>query len=72
MDAWVRRDQAGDMMGELLVGILAAKNPLIQEQAERDKRQKKAEAAIKRQMDNETATLLKAKLVQMRRQLPGP
>jgi hypothetical protein len=66
LDAWVQRKQSGELVGELLEGLLAPKEAGQELKAKREERRR--EAAREKQLDADTATLLKAKLIKLRQE----
>jgi len=63
LDSWVHRNQSGELMGDLLTAMIDGKmTPEMK--AERD--QRRATMKREQQLDQDTATLLKAKLIRMR------
>lgn len=69
MDAWVEKDAAGTLMTDLLGGLLAGKDPEAQEAMRLERENARRERDYERAQRKEVATLLKATLIRMKREL---
>lgn len=65
LDAWINRNASGEIMGDLLEAVLSEKGDRTDAKAKQAERREKARQ--EKLLDQETATLLKAKLIGIRR-----
>ena len=68
LDAWVEKDNAGDLMIDLLTASLC-QDPRIREGVEADKKRFLGERKLEKGRRAEVAVLLQATLIRMRREL---
>ncbi len=70
LDSWVHRSQAGEMMGVMFEGLMSDK---ITDAGKLKLKQKRAEEYNKKKEkqteDKETATLIKSKLIMLKREI---
>lgn len=68
MDSWIDKGSTGELMGDLFMGMLTdRKNPEVVQKMQIDREGAKAKREAERAGRMEVATLLKAKLIQMKR-----
>jgi hypothetical protein len=67
LDSWVQRRQSGEMLGDLLEGLLLSKGADVDvAKAKTERTARKEQAKMKEKEEMELATILKAKLILMK------
>lgn len=66
VEAWEVKDAAGEMMGDLMVGLLSRRNPDEKDAFEKDMLRQKTERADKQRIRKERGVILRAKLIEIR------
>lgn len=70
VDAWVNKDVANELMDVLFTGMIAGGDKQVLNELRADRNEKRLSKEIEVQKRQETAIILKAKLLQLRNALP--